>query len=213
MAVIKISKASNLFRIVVAIIVGMICTMSGTAAVATSQVPLMSDVINTVSDGTDQQLDPATYEGILVVVTDIGEFVVKVRKGEAALFLNRPDGKFSSLSEAAKEIIRRSMAPEIDCGQWVRSVAGPGVYWDSIDGCAVAGYPGYVREYSWSNGSDMMVCVQGRGWNDSGAIWGSLGCSDQGATFGVHWGNSLAYTKVRGMSLSGVTGAAYSWRA
>lgn len=136
------------------------------------------------------QLDPATYEGELIIATDQGDVVVSVEAGEGALFINRPDGRLDSLSTKAAQIVEDTGVSVADaeagqlsqadigilaaCGVWLNAVAGPGVYWESVDGCAVAGYPGYYREYSWANGSSMLICVQARGWNPS-LTWYGLG--------------------------------------
>lgn len=173
------------------------------------------------------QLDPATYEGALIVATDKGDVVVTVEAGEGTLFTNRADGNVDSLPAEAAEIVdntgvsvadaesgrlsQSEMGTLASCGVWLNAVAGPGVYWETVDGCAVAGYPGYKREYSWDNKSDVLICAQGRGWNPS-LTWYGLGCSYDGGTASVPWGNSFAYTKVKAMSVSGVTGAGYSWR-
>lgn len=173
------------------------------------------------------QLDASTFQGNMVVATEGGDVVVSVDSGEAALFLDRPDGKLTSLSEDAAAIVEATgiAASDADagrlstsevgilaaCGVTLNTLAGPGVYWNSVDGCAVAGYPGYKREYKWDNRSDVLICVQARGWNP-GETWYGLGCSYSGGTQSVNWGNSFAYTKVKGMSVSGVTGASYNWR-
>ena len=94
----------------------------------------------------------------------------------------------------------------------VRSVAGPGTWWDSVKGCAVAGYNGYRREYHWENTSDVELCTNGNGYNSSHKqAWYSTGCNGGNPT--VPWGNVLAYTQMQGFSLSGVTGASYLRRA
>ena len=82
----------------------------------------------------------------------------------------------------------------------------------SVQGCAVAGYPGYQREYSWSKTSDAGLCTKGKGFNSSNAgTWYSTACSSGNWT--VPWGNVLAYTQLQGMSTAGVVGATYDWRA
>jgi hypothetical protein len=141
-----------------------------------------------------------------------GEIPVNVEAGQAQAFMNREDGTGASLSEEARAIINKASAPH-PCTDWNRSFAGPGVYWESSDGCAVVGYPGYMRYMSWENGSDMLICTQGRGWDGSTARWTGMGCSYGGnSDVQIPWGNSLAYTKAKGMSVSGVTSAVYVWR-
>ncbi|WP_401000681.1 hypothetical protein [Agromyces sp. GXQ0307] len=153
--------------------------------------------------------------------------VVSIEAGEGSLFTDRPDGRLESLPIEAAQIVEETGVRVADaesgrlsqaedgilaaCGVWLNGVAGPGIYWESVDGCAVAGYTGYKREYSWDNRSDVLICMQARGWNPS-LTWYGMGCSYDGGTALVPWGNSFAYTKVKGLSVSGVTGAGYAWR-
>lgn len=156
-------------------------------------------------------IDPTTFSGPLVVATDMGDIAVVVEPGEAQAFMDRADGRLESLSHRASRIITRfknSPSPLAPCGVWLNALASPFGYAESIDGCAVVGYPGYKRQYEWSNQSDVTICAQGRGWDPS-VKWTSLGCGG-GKTL-VPWGNSIAYTKVKAISTSGVTGAAYRW--
>lgn len=156
-------------------------------------------------------LDPATFEGPLIVATPSGsELVVDVKAGEAqavadAIQAADIDGTLDSMA------IRTSRA---GCGQKVRSVAGmANTYATSVQGCAVIGYPGYRREYVWVNDSDVHLCTRARGFGgNNAAVWYSTGCGG-GATFLVPWGNTLAYTQMQGTSMSWATGAAYLWRA
>lgn len=104
------------------------------------------------------------------------------------------------------------VAPLAGCGENVRSLAGPFGYATSVQGCAVIGYPGYQREYHWYKESDVSICTHGKGFNSSNAAtWYNTGCQD--GNWLVPWGNTLAYTQMQGLSLSGATGAAYVWRA
>lgn len=161
-------------------------------------------------------LDPATYEGTLIVATPEGDVYVDVAAGEAALFADRTDGSLESLPEQAQELIASQPQARIDaaradggCGNWQNAVAGPGVYWESVNGCAVIGYNGYQRTYSWSNQGNMTICVQGRSGSNA---WYTLGCAGPGgghSDVAVPWGNVLNYTKVKGQSVSTVTTAAY----
>lgn len=174
----------------------------------------------------DGQLDPSTYEGNMIVATDEGDIVVSVKAGEASLFLDREDGSLDSLTPEAAQIVDTSgisveeakagRPSEKDvgilaaCGIWMNSVAGPGVYWESVDGCAVAGYPGYVRGYTWSTGGTYLICAQARGWSP-GATWYGIGCSPTGGGANVPWGNSFAYTKMRANATVSIFGIGYSW--
>lgn len=165
----------------------------------------------------DGQLDPATYEGRLVVATEEGDIVVNVEPGEAEAFMNRDDGSVDALSPEATEIVEsgKVAARGAGCNVWIDAVGGPNIWLETVDGCAVAGYAGYTLPMSWSNRSDVNLCVQGRGWtgaNSGTKTWKSLGCGSGAADVKVPWGNSLAYTKARGMSTAVVTGAAYRWR-
>lgn len=194
------------------------------AHAANSGDPLPSDVD---SSSVEEQLDPATYQGNLSVATDHGDVVVSVEAGEAALFLNRADGSLDSLSTEAAQIVEDSGISVADaeagvlsrgeigvlaaCGIWMNAVAGPGVYWETVDGCAVAGYPGYYRGYSWATGGTYLICAQARGWNP-GATWYGVGCSDTSGGGSVPWGNSLAYTKMRANAIVTVSPIGYSWR-
>jgi hypothetical protein len=165
-------------------------------------------------------VDPEAYAGPLVVATEAGDILVEVSPGEAAEFLDRADGRLESLSVAARRIVADAgvdldsglgvNAVDAECNVWQREVATPFVYMPSLDGCAVVGYPGYSRPYRWQNWSSVTVCVQGRGWAP-GETWRSIGCSGDGGSTIVPWGNSIAYTKVKAMSVSGATGAAYNW--
>jgi len=171
-----------------------------------------------VSNVEDAQLDPATYEGRLVVATEQGDIVVNVEAGEAQAFMDRENGSVEALSPEANEIIdggSKMAARGAGCNVWIDAVAGPNRWAETVDGCAVAGYAGYTLPMSWANKSDVNLCVQGRGWTgaSSGTMtWKALGCGSGAADVKVPWGNSLAYTKARGTSVSVVTGAAYRWR-
>lgn len=193
------------------------------AAQATSPATTVADTSNQSTDG---QPDPSTYEGNIIVATDKGDVVVSVKAGEAALFLDRADGSLDSLPAKAAQIVEQSGVSVEDaragllsdadvgilaaCGIWMNSVAGPGTYWTSVDGCAVAGYPGYYRGYTWSTGGTYLICAQARGWNP-GATWYGIGCSSTGGGASVPWGNSFAYTKMRANSILTVFPTGYSW--
>jgi hypothetical protein len=156
-------------------------------------------------------LDPATYAGKLAVATPVGDVMVTVDAGEAPSMIR-------DIRSAAERGEAGSFGPVLragtGCGSMVRSVAGPGIYWVTVDGCAVAGYPGYKREYRWNNRSDVLMCADGRGFTSSGArTWYSASCTYDTATVSVPWGNVLAYTEMQAMSGSGATGAAFEWRA
>lgn len=159
----------------------------------------------------DSPIDPDLFSGTVIVATPQGEVVTRVSAGQL-------EQRILDVRAAASngDMTKYALKTKgVGCGVWVYSIASPGGYAQSIDGCAVAGYPGYVRTYNWSNASDVSVCTQGRGWNGSSAVWRSMGCigwSGQGQSSGtVQWGNVLAYTKMSGLSASGVTGAAYRW--
>lgn len=155
-------------------------------------------------------LDPSTFSGPLVIAVPSGhEVVVNVKAGDAPKVI----ADVQAADRAGKtQTLGKVMASMSGCGETVHSVAGPGTWWTSVQGCAVAGYNGYNRQYHWENGSDVELCTNGRGYNSShAAAWYSTGCS--GGDYSVPWGNVLAYTQMQGFSLSGVTGAAYLWRA
>lgn len=182
-------------------------TASTSAAMAADAYSVPNASVRADADGL---IDPATFEGPLVVATDTGDITVELTPGQASAFANRTDARIESLSSEAQGIIEHQRVPDA-CGVWINAVAGPNVWWDSVDGCAVVGYPGYVRPYEWANATSITACVRARGWNP-GEVWISIGCGGGGSA-SIPWGNSLAYTKVSGMSLSGVTGAAYRWKS
>ncbi|CAN5178496.1 hypothetical protein BH09ACT6_BH09ACT6_12120 [soil metagenome] len=164
----------------------------------------------TTQDGAGT-LDPATYEGTMEVATPSGGVVVEVRAGEALEVAKRVR-EAAAMGEADK--YGTLLPAGVSCGDRVNSVAGPATYWDSIDGCAVFGYPGYQRGYRWFNTSSVTICASGRGYNSKGASgWYSAGCLSGGAstTRMIPWGNVLAYTKMSAISISGATGGAYQW--
>lgn len=154
-------------------------------------------------------LDPSTFEGPVLIATESGEYLTYVNSGE---LINTAQSVRNDVAKGVEPAgATTDAAARATCGTWHNAVAGPSVWWTSVDGCAVFGYPGYVRYYSWENMSDVSACVQGKGWNSSGAAtWTSLGCTDN-ADVAVAWGNVLAYTQVKGVSISTVTGAAYQW--
>jgi len=159
-------------------------------------------------------LDPKTFAGKVLIATSAGEVLVSVDAGElldtaATLREDVAKGELTATSIKASNVV--SAAASGGCSTWQNAVAGPGVSWNSTNGCAVFGYPGYKRQYSWQNQSDVSLCVMAKGWNASAAAaWYTLTCSS--GTFGqILWGNVLAYTQVRGKSLSAITGAAYRW--
>lgn len=80
-----------------------------------------------------------------------------VERGEAELFIDRSDVSLQSLSPEAARVIENSVQTMAACNGWIRSVARPFDFMKSQDGCAVVGYPGYVRQYVWQNSSDMTI--------------------------------------------------------
>lgn len=64
--------------------------------------------------------------------------------------------------------------------------------------CGIAGHPGFRLGYSWSNTTQVGVCVQGRGYNGSTSYFEFAGCGHSG-TFGgtVPWGNVLSTPMTR----------------
>ena len=198
----------------------------GILPAAQAATPIAVRPTETLSEQAEGPLDPSTYEGNLIVATDQGDIVVSVEPGEASLFLDRADGKLNSLSPKAARIVEESGVSVLDaeagvlsegdigilaeCGIWMNSVAGPGVYWTSAYGCAVAGYNGYQRGYNWSTGGTYLICAQGRGWNP-GATWYGAGCSSTGGSALVPWGNTLAYTKMRANAIVAIFPIGYSW--
>lgn len=172
--------------------------------------PVAADHTETLTNGS---LDPDTFEGPVRIATTAGEVLIKVSAGElpskaAAVRAEVAEGKL------APSAIKSGPDASIlagGCDNWQLAVAGPFGYANSTPGCAVFGYPGYERIYNWANGSNVQLCVQAKGWNGAGAeTWYVLGCQGN-QDWLVPWGNTLAYTQVRGKSLSGATGAGYSW--
>ena len=165
----------------------------------------------TVTQSAGDVLDPATFSGAMEVATPYGNYLVDVEPGDAARVAEK-------VREAAAtgdaEAFGPPLAPGLSCGDRINSVAGPGTYWDSVNGCAVFGYPGYQRGYRWYNTSSVTICASGRGYNSKGAAgWYTAGCLSGGAstTRMVPWGNVLSYTKMSALSVSTVTGASYQW--
>ncbi len=169
-------------------------------------------------------LDPSTFEGPVLVATPDGEVLVEVAAGEleevaeeirgdvAAGIItpsrNLAQGEAGALAEASPNTDVGILGT---CSTWQNAVASPFGYALSGTGCAVFGYEGYERQYAWRNNSDVTACLQALGFNSSGAqSWYSLGCTPTSGV-NVSWGNVLAYTQVRGLSVSGATGAGYSW--
>lgn len=185
--------------------------------------------LNTTALGSEEvrnvsgPLNPDTFAGLVLVATTEGEVLTYVEAGglqaEAAQIREGvaegvlvpgldvgPGGAARSDGTAAAQ-----SAQSGGCGNWQQAVAGITGYAASTNGCAVFGYTGYYRPYSWSKWADASMCVQGKGWsNPTTMTWWGLGCSNNSDVL-VPWGNVLAYTQVRGYSLSGVTGAAYNW--
>ncbi|MBN6040593.1 hypothetical protein [Amycolatopsis sp. 195334CR] len=88
-----------------------------------------------------------------------------------------------------------------ECGG---TAAAPPGFWgpDTNSSCGSSGYPGYNKNYTWNvvNG-DVTVCVQGWGFNSSGAGgWYDLGCGQSGSA-NVPWGYVLATGKIRAQSV------------
>lgn len=153
-------------------------------------------------------LDPATFAGSVMITTDDGPVYAHVDAGELP-------GKAESVRDAVAKGKRASSmsdaAVAAGCGSWHNAVAGPNVWWTSAQGCAIFGSKGYKHYYSWSNQSDVTACVKGKGFTSSGSVtWKSLGCSST-ADVAVSWGNVLAYSQTKGLSVSVVTGASYRW--
>jgi len=191
------------------VVVGVSALAVAPAANAETPTPQAAPVVT--SDAAPQgALDPATFEGRLVVAVPSGhEVVVNVKAGEAPAVVKQ----IQSADAAGKaQKLGQVVAPLAGCGENVRSLAGPFGYATSVQGCAVIGYPGYQREYHWYKESDVSICTHGKGFNSSNAAtWYNTGCQD--GNWLVPWGNTLAYTQMQGLSLSGATGAAYVWRA
>ena len=170
-------------------------------------------------------LDLATYAGTLDIATPNGEVIVTVKAGEgpavtAQVRQNASNGVPLARGVEAQQAAVTAIAAAT-CGSRLNEVAGVGYYAKSVQGCAVIGYPGYQREYDWFNTSDVGICALGNGYNASGTQgWYGIGCIDSGKSYyyyyyyySVPWGNTLAYTQVEAMSMSGVTGASYQWIA
>lgn len=159
-------------------------------------------------------LDPKTFGGPVFIATPDGEVLVTVNEGELeAVAAEVRNGVAKGLIETSNAT-SAVMQPMGGCSDWENAVASPFGYANSNPGCAVFGYTGYWRYYQWTNTSSVQACVQNKGWSSvdsSNAIWGGMGCSGSGGSGSIHWGNVLAYTQVRGLSLSGLTGATYQW--
>ncbi|MCS5718823.1 hypothetical protein N1027_11825 [Herbiconiux sp. CPCC 205763] len=159
-------------------------------------------------------LDPLTYEGSVIVATTKGDVLTTVNAGElpevaASIRARVADGTLDP--ETAGEAEGVEQLKSGGCHDWANAVAGAWSYAESTTGCAVIGYPGYDRVYNWSNKSGVQLCVQAKGFKSpGGSYWAGIGCQG-GKDFYVPWGNTFAYTQVRGQALSWVTGAAYTW--
>ncbi len=183
-------------------------TMFAPAANASSTAMHYLPAALTANHSTSGPLDPATFAGNVLIATPSGDVAVTVRAGQLK-------AKAASVRAAVARGLQPSALSTFSttgtCSEWHQAVAGPDSWWVSSDGCAVFGYVGYERPYSWINESDVEACVAGKGFDSSGSqIWGSMGCQDASDVY-VPWGNVLAYTQTEGLSLSSVTGAAYQW--
>lgn len=171
-----------------------------TQVVATEEVPVDHPVSGV--------LDPATFEGPVLIATTAGEIPITVKKGE---LLGKAKNVRAAVARGDSVQNLSNATALASCGSWHNAVALPTSYATSANGCAVAGYSGYTRPYSWSNQSDVTACVRGKGYKGSTVIWQGLGACNSANDVRVPWGNVLAYTQTSGRSLSGVTGAAYRW--
>lgn len=173
----------------------------------------VAEPVETDNSGAGAPLDPATFEGGVYVATSAGEVLVDVAAGELPAKAEelRAEADAGTLLPAEINAANEAEQRRGTCSTWQNAVAGPFGYVNSTTGCAVFGHPGYQRIYNWSNGSDVGLCVQAKGYNSAGAVtWYSLGCAGN-QDWSVAWGNVLAETQVRGFSTSGATGAAYIW--
>lgn len=172
-------------------------------------------------------LDPSTFEGPVLIATPEGEVLTAVEAGEleaeaAAIRSDVQAGSLApdrDLAEGKAGALSDDMVLNADgdwvtimgtCSTWQNAIASPFSYALSGTGCAVFGYEGYKRSYAWRNNSDVSLCVQALGFVNSSQQFYSLGCSPTNGV-SINWGNVLAYTQVKALSLSGATGAAYSW--
>jgi hypothetical protein len=142
-----------------------------------------------------------------------GELTVAVQNGFVDVFAE--PGQARAVIEAVREqpVLDR---PGASCvKQWRNAVAGPGTWYTSANGCAVAGYAGYQQRYTVSNGSDFDVCAQGKGWNGGAPLWKGFGCVSAPGTGGglVAWGNVLGYMQMKAISLGSPFPGGYMWRA
>ncbi|GAA0434552.1 hypothetical protein [Leifsonia naganoensis] len=202
----RTSKFTSALAVAVLASIGTIAGATGANAMLPESEAPTSDVPGEVRNGA---LDPATFEGELIVAVPSGhEVIVTVEAGEAPSVIEEVQAADATGSPQGQGRVVQSRA---GCGEKVRSVAGMFGYSTSVQGCAVAGYPGYQRSYSWSKTSDTSVCTKGKGFNGNNATWFSTSCSS--GSWSVPWGNVLAYTQMQGMSLAGVVGATYDWRA
>jgi hypothetical protein len=160
-------------------------------------------------------LDPNTFAGPVQIATTKGEVIVNVKAG------GLPEAIIKVRTAVQNGTLDPSQPlpgdPTGSCDTWKTGTALIGGGWTtSLNGCAVVGYPGYVRPYSWANGSDVQGCVRAKGFTPNGTGggtqgWYTLGCVDSN-NVGVPWGNVLAYTQVQARSLSIATGMGYKWR-
>jgi len=193
----------------VAVAAGLMIASPAHAATASTNAAMDAEKVSVSHMG--GSLDPETYSGALLVATPEGDEVpVMVNSGEAPEVIARIRTESANGTLAAS---RDMSVAAVSCGVFVNAVALPFSYSTSPQGCAVAGYPGYQREYRWNNTSDVELCTQGKGFVNNGTleVYQSTGCTS--GAYSVSWGNSLAYTQMKGMSLSGATGAAYQFRA
>lgn len=178
-------------------------------AVAGPSVAANAAVENEVAPAVEDGLDPATFEGPMIVATTQGEIVVDVSAGEALLFADRTDGDIASIPAQGRAILGEgSAAKSADaaadtCSGWKMATSGAaGNYLESTQGCAVFGYEGYERPYSYQNESDYTLCVSARTGSNG---WEEMGCSGPAggaADVMVSWGNTLNYTKVKAASIA-----------
>lgn len=197
-----------------AIAIGFVTFIGTSAASATpSSIHGQSEPSGSVAAQSFQantKLDPDTFAGPVLIATPSGEVYADVKAGE----LRAVAREIRANAQKGQIDQNNSVTPNASCGVWLNTVAGPATWWYSGDGCAVFGYTGYQRQYAWANTSSVTICAKARGFNSSGVeTFYYLGCIAGGSSRApsVPWGNTLAYTGMQGLSVSGLT-AGYQWR-
>jgi hypothetical protein len=160
---------------------------------------------------TDGVLNPATYAGRMVVATPLGDVVVTVAAGQATEVAHSIQAGVANGNTATLNAL---VSPDTSCSTWIYDVATPFAYAASPNECAVFGYAGYTRQYTYANNSDITISFKGQGYTSTPAQHWYATCTvdgGDGCYHSVPWGNVLGTTRVEGEALSDGTGGAYAW--